>query len=277
MLRNTVMVSLSLSLSLLTVACEMVDAVDTDAAISLRDGTTEYGSGTFYGSTEDESTTVATDITAYDPGTTTGVPEDIDTSDIGYATGDSGTTGDTDTDTDTGEDPEGDDPDITVIRANLGLVVPDAHYNGSQATMTCVKVNVPDQIGFPFVDAVEVDVAMNHSWIADLTIKVFGPNGNTRVLLLNQPASNSDLATGYPIRFKHDGAKYSQSMGSTLTNGVVCKDDAACDYRPGNSPGRRLSAFIGTPAEGSWHVCFGDSVLGDIGVVQAIVLRIFTA
>jgi len=174
----------------------------------------------------------------------------------------------------------------TASGLNAGIV--DDGYNGTQASMTCVNVTVTAS-GDGVVDYVCPTLAMSHTWIGDLTIKLVSP-ANTVITLMSMPGvveaadngasitgDSSNLLLGFPITWKDGGPKSAELMGNTLTSAqVVCRDDAACIYDPnaGAAAPGKLNAFIGQAGPGTWKLCVGDSGVGDLGAIDQVKLVI---
>jgi cysteine-rich repeat protein len=169
----------------------------------------------------------------------------------------------------------------------LALSIPDDGYNGTIASMTCVDVVV---VQFPLdhVASVAVGVAMSHTYVGDLTVKLVSPTG-TIVTLMSRPGRTepaddgnggmgdaSDLAVSNPITFVTGAATSAEAMGGTLTGGVVCRDDATCRFAPDHgaaAPGD-LTTFDGETAHGTWRFCVGDGAGMDTGSIDRVTLEL---
>jgi hypothetical protein len=169
------------------------------------------------------------------------------------------------------------------------MSIADDAYNGTTASMSCVSIAVS---AFPLtsVSSVSVQVAMSHTWIGDLVMRVFNPAG-TAVTLLSRPGftetaddgsggpgDNANLAVAFPITFAQGAAVSAELMGntSTATGHVVCQNDGICTYAParGIAAGGDLSSYVGTTAAGTWRFCVGDSEVGDLGTIDRVVLTL---
>jgi hypothetical protein len=131
---------------------------------------------------------------------------------------------------------------------------------------------------------------MDHTWIGDLTIKLFSPGNAKTLTLMSRPGvieaidngtptsfENSDLSKANPVLFRDGGVKDAELMGDGLLNvGIVCKDDNACDYfaSPGKGPGLKFTDFNGLAAAGTWKLCVGDGAPGDVGKIDAVTLTL---
>ena len=154
--------------------------------------------------------------------------------------------------------------------------------------MACVDLNCAKP---GTVKVGQVQVSIDHTWIGDLTMKLFSP-GNAKILTLMsmpgvaEPADNgtgnsfegSNIAKAFPVIYRDGGMKDAESMGSTVLNSeVVCKDDLACDYFPNKGAAATLGKFsdlAGTASSGIWKFCIGDSQPGDFGTIDKIKLTL---
>jgi hypothetical protein len=139
------------------------------------------------------------------------------------------------------------------------------------------------------VAGASVLLGLDHTYIGDLTIKLYSP-ANKILTLMSVPGyeeefddgfdgslESSNLSKASPVLFRDPGAKDAELMGDSLpTNGVICKDDGACDYfpNPGAGPGLKFSDFTGIVAKGTWKFCAGDRALNDFGTLDAVTLTL---
>jgi cysteine-rich repeat protein len=181
------------------------------------------------------------------------------------------------------------DTSITYATASgLNLAILDDGYNGTLASMACANVTVTAS-GDNVVDYVCPTVAMSHTWIGDLVIKLVSP-ANTVITLMSRPGvletaddgtaingDSSNLLNTFPITWIDGKPTSAENMGNTLSNAqVVCRDDMLCAYDPNNgaaAPGK-LAAFIGQAGPGTWNLCVGDGGLGDVGTIDQVKLVI---
>jgi subtilisin-like proprotein convertase family protein len=170
----------------------------------------------------------------------------------------------------------------------FGQVIPDGQYNGAQGSMACVELNCA-KVGT--VKVGQVQVSLDHSWVGDLTMKLFSP-GNVKILTVMsmpgfvEPADNgmgtsfesSDLAKSFPLIYRDGGKKDAELMGNTISGSeIVCKDDLACDYFPNKGAAATLGKFsdlVGTASGGVWKFCIGDSQPGDVGKIEKVKLTL---
>lgn len=174
-----------------------------------------------------------------------------------------------------------------VVRGpGLALAIPDDAYDGSLRSMTCVDLDVRP---FPLdtLASLEVALAMRHTWVADLVIKLVGPGGSPVVTLMSRPNINepaddgtrmngndADLDPAFPIRFVDGAAVSAEDMGDGIGNRTVCEADGVCVFAPnaGAATPGDLSSFVGGPASGAWRFCVGDAAGADLGTIDAVTL-----
>jgi subtilisin-like proprotein convertase family protein len=171
---------------------------------------------------------------------------------------------------------------------NVGIV--DDGYNGTMASMSSLSLAIPAS-GMGVVRRVAVRLAIAHTWIGDLVIKVQSPSG-TLVTLMSIPGmleasdngtsvsgDSSNLSASFPIRFEDGAPKSAENMGNTILNAQnVCEHDLACTYDPNNGAATagKLAAFNGQSMLGTWRLLAGDSALGDFGTINEFTLIIVT-
>jgi subtilisin-like proprotein convertase family protein len=176
----------------------------------------------------------------------------------------------------------------TVTRGpGLSVAIPDDAYDGSLGSMTCVDLVVM-QFPLDHVASVQVELAMSHTWVGDLTIKLVSPT-STIVTLMSRPGraepsddgsgmggDGTDLLAANPITFVTAARVSAENMGGTLTGGVVCRDDATCSFAPDRGAGAAgdLTTFDGEPAHGTWRLCVGDGANNDTGSIDSVALKL---
>jgi subtilisin-like proprotein convertase family protein len=177
--------------------------------------------------------------------------------------------------------------DETVEATGLNAAIPDDSYTGALASMFCQDIVIPDD-PIDLVANVEVTVALSHTWIGDVTVKVSDPLGQI-VTLASRPGlaeatddgedccgDSSNLDKGFPLIFKDGAANDAEQLGAAIaqTSQIACKDDGInpCEWNPnpGSGPGMALADFVGVKASGTWKVCVGDSGIGDLGTVDSV-------
>lgn len=182
----------------------------------------------------------------------------------------------------------------TVEATMINGAIPDDGYNGQAMapSMFCQDLVVPDD-PINFVESVELTAGINHTWLADVVIKLVHPGGKI-LTLANRPTyaeatddgvgccgKGPNLSAMFPLLFKNGGMYDAETMGNTLTSAqTVCKDENpklnACEFKPnpGKGPGKDFSDFLGENAGGTWKLCVGDSNKADVGTVDSVKLVI---
>jgi subtilisin-like proprotein convertase family protein len=171
-------------------------------------------------------------------------------------------------------------PDVedNFVPGGGGIPIPDNGYDGTLGSMACITTTV----GAGTVTGVDVDLAVDHTWIGDLTVKVASPMG-TIVTLMSRPGfddtaddgtgccgDSSNMVNTSPINYADANTFDAEQMGATIDGAsFVCQDDGECDFfpNPGSGPGINLADFNGEAAAGDWQVCVGDSVGADPGTL----------
>ncbi len=156
------------------------------------------------------------------------------------------------------------------------ITITDNTYDGTTASMDCAPITVSGISSSVF--SAELELAMNHTWIGDLTVKLINPAGD-ELAVMNDINDSSNLLSTSPISLFDGAAISAADMGSTITGaGVVCQDDFECEFAPApNGEPEPPSTFadLGTgSANGDWMLCGGDNASGDIGDIQAATLRV---
>lgn len=175
----------------------------------------------------------------------------------------------------------GDLPGVVSSGGPSCVAVPDDSYDGTVASMSCLSF--PGPVGT--ITDVDVNVAINHSWAGDLTLKAVSPSGTVSTLMsrpgFSEPADDgtlccgdsSNLAETSPLTFADGLGVSAETMGSTILGGsVICQDDGICGYFPfpDTGPGTSLADFNGEPGAGTWRLCMGDGAGGDVGDICMI-------
>ena len=167
---------------------------------------------------------------------------------------------------------------VTVYADDEALMVPDNAYNGSLQSMGCHEFEVADD-GLETLVDVEVNVALEATWVGDLVIKLESPQGSV-LGLLSRPGLDEQADHGFgvslnganiepdtPLHFHDGGTHDAEALGDGLSiDDVVCKDDLKCDYWPNPDTIEGLASFGGFKGEaiaGLWRLCVGDSSAGD--------------
>ena len=185
-----------------------------------------------------------------------------------------------------------------VAGPGLGLAVPDNGYNGTQGSMLCNTIAVATGGGGgDTVATATVTVAMSHTFVGDLTIKLFSPGG-TPITLVSRPGivetaddgndtagfgENSNLAIANPLTYDDTAPNPSEQMGKVpsdlATGDIICAfAGSPCTYAP--SPGAatagNLGSLNGQSKVGNWSLCLGDSAAADTGTLDGWTLTLGT-
>lgn len=172
----------------------------------------------------------------------------------------------------------------------------DNKYNGTIASMLCTDLVFADT-DLQLVGGMSLKVAMDHTYVGDLTIKIVSP-ANKILSVLSRPGydngqplkddgvaccgDNSNLSALFPFTFSNDAVLSGKDMGKAPlgTDATVCKDENPkidpCAFKPypGLAPGKDFNDFKGVDAPGTWKVCIGDSGKGDLGKLVSLGLTI---
>ena len=157
-------------------------------------------------------------------------------------------------------------------------VTPDQVIPDNNADGVCVDVVVPFT---GTVDSIALDLGLDHTFLGDLHARLISPD-HTALTLMNRPGQpaapygdTSNLVSVYPVGFADDAPNDPEQMGQQLGgNGIVCRDDLRCRYRPNaNSAGdgdmaarlRNLHEFAGKSSAGTWRICVSDRSAKDVG------------
>jgi cysteine-rich repeat protein len=173
----------------------------------------------------------------------------------------------------------------------LGVVITDQadHYTGNLLTMDCVSL-VHAGLLESRIEAVSVEVAIDHVYVGDLVLKLVSPAGST-LTLVNRPGAeepvdayaespNGDstgMTSASPIQFFDGAATDAEDMGATLTDTAnICADDSICTYfaSPGKGPGASFADFVGQPPAGEWRLCAADGDDVDQGTIDRVALTV---
>jgi len=159
------------------------------------------------------------------------------------------------------------------VEALPNKVIPDNNASG-----LCVDFPISTTAT---VNDVALQLGLTHPFLGDLRVQLIGPN-STALTVLNRaglPATRfgdtSNLLADYTLIFADDAPNDAEQMGQTVGgNGVACKDDLRCRYRP-NADGdaastfAHLSDFAGQPSVGVWRVCVSDLSAVDTGMLKS--------
>ncbi|MBZ0090446.1 MAG: proprotein convertase P-domain-containing protein, partial [Thermoanaerobaculia bacterium] len=174
-------------------------------------------------------------------------------------------------------------------QSGLNLAIADNTYNGSQASMTCTTMVIAPEPGFNAINGpVTVTIAMSHTYVGDLVIKLFrtSPAGDNFTLVsrpgVSESADNgndangwgdtSNLAIGFPLTYAASATTESEDMGAGLGDDTtICQSGGSpCTYNPNNGASLQsedLADLNGDNKGGSWSLCIGDAGPGDTGTL----------
>ncbi len=175
----------------------------------------------------------------------------------------------------------------TYTTTDAPVPIPD---NSAGVFTACQSIVVPPAAGT--IADLDVQTAITHTWVGDLTIRLQSPGGASTLMLMNRPGRtgtgfgrSADFASTTPITF-NDAApsgRSAETIGEnpaatacpgTLVVGAGCGPD---NYIPApdaaDTPiaglGTNLAQFNGQPASGTWTLCVADSAGGDTGTLTS--------
>jgi subtilisin-like proprotein convertase family protein len=184
--------------------------------------------------------------------------------------------------------------------ATPAIPIPDNTYNGTLGTMACSTINTAALPPTSVVNDVSVQIAMSHTFVGDLTIKLIAPSGSL-LGIVSRPGvietaddgndtagfgENSNLAIANPLTYHGFTTASSEQMGRTpidlATGQTICVDGGTpCTYTPsaGAIAGGvgTFAGFDGQNAVGNWQLCIGDSAGADTGTFQSWTLTLQTS
>ena len=172
----------------------------------------------------------------------------------------------------------------------------DSSVSGSNATAvpfidnSTVSSTVPISgipVGAPIVD-IEIDFAINHTWVGDLAIEIVAPTGDA-ITVMNRPGftgtgfgNNADLVSSSPITFRDTSSNDPELMGAS--GNIICQQDGLCDYFPNADDGGASTSSMaffaqaitasGLDPNGTWTINILDGAGGDTGDFTIPELRV---
>ena len=150
---------------------------------------------------------------------------------------------------------------------NQTTPIPD---NASVISIPLIFVGQANEL----VDTINIDLLMSHDWVGDLVIQLRSPSGTT-ITLLDRPGIPS---AGFPGPFGCGG----RDLDCTFTDQALTPAESICSTTAvpvitGEViPSMPMSAFIGEPASGLWHLLVSDESSYDSGTVHEVCLSITT-
>ena len=173
----------------------------------------------------------------------------------------------------------------------LGIPVPDGGYNGTLGSMASDTITVPAGAGQ--VTEATVEIAIDHTWLGDLVIKLESPAG-TIVTLMHYPGlsgvadggpaccgTTTNLSVAFPILFSDSAPSgvEAEDMGLGGDPGIGSPDNYIPDAGDlGTSQGgpltERFVALVGEDSAGNWTLYVGDGIGIDSGTLDAWTLTL---
>ena len=151
---------------------------------------------------------------------------------------------------------------IWISSGDINAPIPDNDPTGHRNTLGVGDLGA--------ISDLEVEVAIDHTWVGDLIITLEGPDG-TIITLMDRPGrdgagfgDSSNLSPSFPIRFVDGAALAAEDAG------IPCENDdvigVACDVPPIYDPDESLlAAFAGDEIFGNWRLQITDNAGGDTG------------
>ncbi|MFU8832973.1 MAG: hypothetical protein ACNA7J_12585, partial [Wenzhouxiangella sp.] len=176
------------------------------------------------------------------------------------------------------------------ITSTPSASIPDGEFDGSLASMVCDIIDASSIPAESTIADVEIGVAIDHTWIGDLVIKLQTPDESI-LGVLSRPGldefgdgggccgTGATISSAFPVSFFDTAPNDAEEMGVDLDNGeVVCADDGLCDYFPNPDsiaqPPSNFADLAGGDASGDWVLCIGDSAFEDFGVFESWTLDV---
>jgi subtilisin-like proprotein convertase family protein len=172
----------------------------------------------------------------------------------------------------------------TAIIAGPGFDIPDNDPLGGSSTITVAPgptLADPVPVGGATVTSVEVLIAIDHTFVGDLTYTLTSPAGVT-ITLANRPGAPvpndpfgdaSDLSSDFPIGFSDRSLFEAENMGfdcaDPLGDAVVRRDCIGAF-----NPDEPLSLLAGINMLGDWTLSINDGADLDIGAVKWWVIEL---
>ncbi len=177
----------------------------------------------------------------------------------------------------------------SVVCTGTPIAISDAAYDGTTPSMACATCTYTIDPGC--ADALKTppafDIAVTHTWVGDLTIKVVSPLGTIKTLMSRPGGVETVDGVGYCCGVDEEwvGASVNFETGMAFPPGEslgtfvadVCSGDGMCDFEPdcGACLGEdaTITDYLLEAPSGIWLVCVGDGAGGDIGTLDSAVIR----
>lgn len=187
---------------------------------------------------------------------------------------------------------------IDTFTATPNVAIPDNAYNGTIGSMACSTIDTTSLPTGRLINDVNVQIAMSHTFVGDLTIKLTSPSGSV-LPIVSRPGAvetaddgtdaagfgeNSNLAIANPLTYSDAATTSAEQMGKVPidlnTIQTICLDGGTpCQYTPARGAAAGLNNFAGFDnqnARGIWQLCIGDSAASDIGTFSSWTLTLDT-
>ncbi len=183
-----------------------------------------------------------------------------------------------------------------MLQKRFSETIPDDRYNGYLSSMRCIELMAPPKVSGQKIAAAMLTLAIDHTYVGDLTVKIKSPGGDIYTLLQRPVGDNgsnpgsddgddccgdaSNLLATYPISFSTEAKEDAETLGKGLTGDqVVCKDGGACTFKANadKAKGHGFGDLVGEELIGTWKVCVGDSEPFDAGEWSAANLLLLPA
>jgi subtilisin-like proprotein convertase family protein len=179
----------------------------------------------------------------------------------------------------------------TYTGSNLTVVgIPD-NMPGAGASTLVTMSGVPTS-GISILD-IQVDLAINHTWVGDITVTLQAPSGGPTITLIGRPGvpeppagagDSSNLLSTSVITMDDASVNQAENMGAAEggSTATICQDAPfMCDFQPhdGTSPDTFADLIVALGASdpnGDWTVYAEDAAAGDTGDFFVAELRIIT-
>lgn len=161
---------------------------------------------------------------------------------------------------------------IDATKTEAPLAIPDGNGVGVTSTLAVAATGV--------LNGITVEVAISHTWVGDLIIKLLSPGG-TSLTLMERPGGvgsalgdSSNLAASTPITFSDAAATAAEDMGAACSDGQTI--GVNCNVPPSFVPDQALSALSGQSITGDWKLTVSDNADLDVGSLASWTLHLST-
>lgn len=160
---------------------------------------------------------------------------------------------------------------VASVQAQPFCVTPDLSVpdNSSGGVEIPIAVDLP---AGSLVDAITVDLDIDHEWVGDLVITLASPGGGF-VVLLDRPGIPS---SGFPGPFGCGG----RNLLATFDDAGSVAAESVCSFAGDPviagvvQPSGSLASLVGTTAGGTWTLTVSDLSAFDTGVVRSVCLDV---